>query len=432
MQNDTFVKATMVNAEAMYYKELRQGKAFHITERESLVTNKKQIEAVSGGLYDKKIGSLIDMDLEIKDCSCDCQNLSGNFYEGQICPLCGSIVSRTYLPNIEKFGWIDLENHYVINPEAYELITSIITESKLQKIIKVSFEKTLDIEGNLIKDKKVTKSTQFDGIGLEQFRRRFEEILMYFAERRDKVQDAKQLIKWKNRIFTSKIMVYNSLLRPVMKSSKRNHADYDPINKHYAVIATSADMLRRNRNRISSINTSSILFNIQITWVKLERMIIKTKISGKKKITRAQILGGSFSWSSRMVIVPLLDVDLVGLDHCVISYKAFLELYSFEIINLLINGYSGLSKFANMYPFEIVNYVNTAMYSNVLDEDLYRVCKFLLDNHEDGLWIMASRPPIMDIGSCEVYKIVDIIKSATAQCLMVSQNSLQPKNGFYI
>lgn len=426
-----FIKATIVNAEAMYYKELKAGKAFHITERESLITNKKKIEAIEGGLYDKKIGSLIDMDKEIKDCSCECQNLSGNFYEGQTCPLCNTTVVKSYLPNLEKFGWIDLENHYVINPAAYELIAAIIPESKLNKIIKVNLEKMLDIEGNIIKVQKKNKSTQYDGIGLDLFKKKFEEILIYFAERKGKMEEANQLIRWKNRIFTSKIMVYSSLLRPVMKSSKRNHADYDPINKHYAVIATSADILRRNKNRISSINTSSILFNIQTTWNKLEKLIIKTKISGKKKIIRAQILGGTFSWSSRMVIIPLLDINLFGLNNCVISYKAFLELYSFEIINVLINGYAGLSKFSNMLPFEIVNYVNMAQYSNVLDEDLYQACKYLLDNHKDGLWLMANRPPIMDIGSCEVYQIVDIIKSATANCLMNPITSNESKNADY-
>lgn len=422
------VRATMVNAEVMYWNEVKNGKAFHITERESLVANKKKIEAVEGGLYDKKIGSLIDTDAPIKDCACECQNLSGNFYEGQICPICNTQVVKSYLPNIEKFGWIDLEDHYVINPEAYELITSIITESKLHKIIKVNYEKSLTVEGNIIKNGKLTKSTQFDSIGLSQFRKRFEEIIMFFAERKGKIAEAQQLIKWKNRIFTSKILVYSSTLRPLLKSSKRNSADYDPINKAYAVIATSADILRRNKNRISDIAVPSILFTIQTTWVKLERMIIKTKISGKKKLTRGQILGGAFSWSSRMVVVPLLN-EHYGMNNVVISYKAFLELYTFEIINILLNGYSGHTKFFNMSPFEIVNYIELAKYANEVDKDLYDVCKYLINHHEDGLWLIISRPPIMDIGSCEVLQIVDIIKSATTNCLMFPITSLESKNG---
>lgn len=429
--NNNSVRATMVNLEAVYYTALKQGEVVHITERKSLIANKKKgIEAVEGGLYDERLGSLTDIDVEIKDCSCKCQNLVGNFYEGQICPICNTKVEKNYLPNIEKFGWIDLGNNYVINPEAYELISTVITESKLQKILKENLEKTLDVEGNKIKPTKRTKSTQYDGIGLVEFKKHFEEILMFYAQKRNKIAEAEQLIKWKNRVFTSKIPVYSSALRPTIKSSKRNHTDYDPINKHYAVMATEADLLRRYRNTIAAESSLlSILFNIQITWVKLERTIIKTKTSGKKRLVRLQILGGNMSWSSRMVVIPFLDMNKFGMNNVIIGYKPFLELYTFEIVNVLINGYSGHSKFQNMTPFEIVNYVERAKYANYLDQDLYEACTYLIENHEDGLWIVSNRPPIMEIGSCEIFKIVGIIKSATANCMMFPITSLNGKNG---
>ena len=421
-------RAIMVNADAQYYYELEHKQAVKIIKRESLSFSKKVVEAVEGGIYTKEVGSLIDIDAEIKDCACECQNLKGNFFEGQICPICNTVVSKVFLPNLEKMGWIDLENFYVINPEAYALITTVIPKSKLQKIINIDYSKTLTVEGNIIKPDKITKSNQFDNIGLVQFRKHFDKIIRYFAIRKKKEADGEYLISIKNRIFTSKIMVYSSYLRPILISSKRKQTDYDPINKAYSVIATNADILKRNKDRVSKISIPSILSTIQNTLNDLYKTVINTKLKGKKKITRAQIGGGKMSWSARMVIVPLVDHNF-SINSIVISYKAFLELYSLEIINILINNYYPSMKFSQMTPFEIVGYVNMAKYSNVVYEDLYEVMIKMINEHQDGLWCLVSRPPILDLGSGQALRVVDVIKDANSVCMFVPLTSLTSWNG---
>ena len=424
----------LVNLEACYYRELATNPdIFHITKRKSLFANKKKgVEAVEGGLYDKKIGDLTNIDKEIQDFSCECQNLIGRFYEGQLCPICNTIVSKTYLPNIEKFGWIDLGDHSVINPEAYELISSIISESRLIKILKEDLEKKLDVEGNKLthNTKSISKSNLYENIGLIEFKKYFKEIILFYAKKKDKLEDAEKLIKWKNRIFTSKIPVYSTALRPIVNSISKNQTDYDKINKYYSKIATNADILKKYKNTIAEDSLLlATLFDIQQSWVALERFIIKNKLSGKTGLIRSKILGGNMSWCSRMVVIPFLDVDKFGMDHIIIGYKSFLEMYTFEIINILINGYSGYTKFAKMMPFEVVNYIKKAKYFNYVDEDIYNACKYLIDNHKDGLWILSARYPIMEIGSCEVFKIVDVIKSAKTNTMKFSTLSLTVKNG---
>lgn len=419
----------IVNGDAHYYLEYEKGNAILINNKDALSINKKDITVNDGGIYDPALGNIFNMDVDIKDCSCKCQNLKGNFYEGKICPLCGTVVEKTYLPNLERVGWIDLEDNYVINPEAYALITSIISESKLLKIINVDYSKSLTVEGNFINSHKINKTTQFDNIGLEQFRKRFDEIIMYHAVRKDKVEDAKYLISIKNRLFTSKIMVCSSYLKPLLISKKRNQAEYDPINRCFAVIATNADLLRKNKNTIAKVSVPSTLFTIQMTLKELFETIIKNKISGKKKITRSQVLGGRMSWSMRSVIVPLLKLDKLGLDNVIISYKGFLELFSVEILNILMNGYSGHHKFMNMTPFEIESYLNMAKYSNVVDEDIYSVMKMMIENHEEGLWMLVSRPPILAIGSCQSLRIVDVTKDALNFAMYVGLSSLTSYDG---
>lgn len=422
----------LVNGDAFYYMQVQQGKKpVKIIRRESLTINKKEVEAVEGGLYSKELGSLIDVDADIRDCSCECQHLKGNFYEGQICPLCNTVVSKTFFPNLEKIGWIDLENFYVMSPEGWTLITSIIPVSKLEKIINVDYSKSLSIEGTFIKSEKTTKANQFDNIGLENFRKRFDEIIMFYAnKKKERYQDALELIKMKNRLFTSKIMVYSSYLRPVIKSTKQNRTDYDPINRCYSVIATNAEILKRNKDNISKISIPSLLFTIQKMLVELNDIVIKTKISGKKRLTRAQVLGGRTCWSMRSVIVPLLDNSFIGCDNIIISYKAFLEIYYFEILNILINGYQGCPpKFLNMTPPKIESYIQRAQYSNNIDEDLYNLMIYLINNHEDGLWMLVSRPPILELGSSQFLKIVHVLKDASTYALFVPISSLVGYNG---
>ena len=421
-------RAIMVNSDAQYYYELEHKKAVKIIQRESLSFSKKVVEAVEGGLYTKELGSLIDIDKEIKDCSCECQHLRGNFYEGQICPLCNTPVVKVYLPNLEKMGWIDLGNFYVINPEAYALIATIIPEEKFQKIINLDYSKTLSVEGNITRQEKITKSNQYDNIGLMQFRKHFDEIIRYFAKKKKEEEKGEFLIKMKNRVFTSKIMVYSSYLRPVLISSKRKQTDYDPINKAYSVIATNADILKRNKDRVSKISIPSILCTIQNTLNELYRTVINTKLKGKKKLIRAQIGGGKMSWSARCVIAPLIREDAT-IDSIVLPYKTFLELYSLEIINIIVNGYYPSVKFNNMTPFEIVGYVNKAKYSNVVYKDIYEIMQMLIHKHEDGLWVLATRPPVLDLGSCQVFRVIDVTKDAVNISLQVSLNSLNGYNG---
>lgn len=424
-------RAIMVNSDAQYYKEVEKKKVVKIIQRESITINKKEIVATEGGIYSKELGSIVDIDADIRDCSCECQNYKGNFYEGLTCPICNTKVEKVFLPDLEKMGWIDLDEHYIINPEAYAMISTIIPKSKLQKILSIDYSKSLTVEGNIIKDRKITKATQYDNIGIMQFRKHFDDIIRYFASKKKKEEEAEFLIKMKNRAFSSKIMVYSSYLRPLLISSSKKQTDYDPINKCYSVIATNADILKRNKNRVSEISNPSILYNIQETLNELYELVIRTKISGKNKITRSQIGGGRMSWSSRLVIVPNLDMNQ-DMDSVKMSYKAFLELYSFEIINILIHGYYPSPKFAQMTPFEVIGYVNRAKYANVVYEDLYSVIQILINTHQDGLWCLIERAPILNIGSAQMLKVTEVIKDATANSLYIPITSIESQNGDWI
>lgn len=400
---------------------------FMITDTKPVKLVKKQLQESQQSIYSRKIGSLINTDFESREYCCDCNNLRGKFYQGQTCPICGTQVKDQFYYDLTKFGWIDLQNFYVINPVCYTLIMKVIGKTALERILKHQLK--VDINGIPIKDSS-KKSNLYDGIGMIEFRKKFEAILLHYATKSKKIEKikiAKLLIKKKHRVFVSKIPVMNSLLRPGFKSSKKPSLKTDAINKPYMSILKNADIVRRNYNRISRISILNNLYNIQVSLNSLFNTIVSMKLSGKKKLIRSKILGSKVNFSSRMVLVSLLEDEHFNINHCVVSYKMFLEVFTYEIVNLLMNDFGG-TMFEGMTPFEILNYIRLAKYSNKRDDKLYELMLKLVREHKDGIWLIINRNPTLDIGSTQMMKIVHVIDDPKVLVLKIPLPNMKPMN----
>lgn len=411
-----------------YFHHLDPMSRIMITDYKPVEKIKKQIVETSNGIYARQMGGLIDTDEETREFCCDCKALKGRFYAGQICPTCNTVVKDQFFADITKFGWIDIYPFYVIQPNAYMLISKVIGATSLNRIIK--YEMNLDANGLAIK-KVPTKSNPFDGIGLIEFKKKFNTILLHYASKAkdtNKIKIAKLLISQKNRVFCSKIPVINSLLRTTFTSNKRSGIKPDDINRFYISILRNVDIIKRNYNRISRISILNNLYSIQTNFVDLYNKITKDKLRGKKRLIRGKILGSRLSFTARMVITPLLDDEHFGLNHIVISYKAFLELFNLEILNLIIHD-PGTGKFSKMTPYELINYINLAKYSKKVDEDLYDMMIYIINKHEYGLWALINRNPTLALGSTQAMKIVHVIHDALALVLRVPSPMLVSMNG---
>ena len=106
--------------------------------------------------------------------SCKCKELKGRVYEGEICPVCGTEVKFRDV-DLKIFGWIKLHGYYIIQPIFFRMLKSIMG-NQLNEIIE--FDKEITRDGLLV-DKK-SKSNPFKGIGLIEFKERFDEILDYY------------------------------------------------------------------------------------------------------------------------------------------------------------------------------------------------------------------------------------------------------------
>jgi len=113
---------------------------------ENLIENPSPIDLTTklfttDGIFSEKIfGKSVDEE----EYSCECGELLGRFYKAELCKSCNSIVTKRS-SSIDKFGWIDLKDYYVIKPFFYNQIKKVVGKY-FNEII--NFEPKITITGN--------------------------------------------------------------------------------------------------------------------------------------------------------------------------------------------------------------------------------------------------------------------------------------------
>lgn len=415
-----------------FNKEKESGNIIDISN--DICINKQSIQSVENSIYTKELGDLPDTDKDIREFSCDCGTLYGRFFEGNICSECGTPVRCQYSVDIKRVGWINIEPFYVINPNAYDRLTSVIGIKNLQKIL--SYDINVDLDGNLqqcgetvvmTKNGIVSKpNIPFANLGILDFKKNFESVVLHYANVRDKMEEATHLIKHKENIFVSQIPVSSLYLRPTFTSTKKRSVSFDKINAIYIKILSNAKLLRRTfKKDIEMKRSLNILFDIQTALQELYVLTIKSKLSGKYKIIRGSILGNRMNFSSRMVIRSFTGIHC-GMDKVEISYKGFMELYLLEIINALMRGY-GDPKFTQMTVYEVLNYITKCQYKNEIDIEIWKIIQLFLKKRKHNP-VLINRPPTMAMGSIIYSEIARVSPNAKDKTLAIPLSSLPAMN----
>ena len=192
------------------------------------------------------------------------------------------------------------------------------------------------------------KSIPFCGIGMIEFRERFDEILEFFYKKNRKTDMYIYLkaMAASDNIFMHSIPVYSSALRPfIVRSEDIKYSDED---KLFRKIYSNATLLndgfelqrrmeyRKKRKRdLAYLRREAILFRIQEDLDALWELSFKT-IDKKEGIIKDQLEGGRMNYTARNVIIPdpSLRDDEIGL-----GYITFLEVYKPELIGLMKKMY---------------------------------------------------------------------------------------------
>ena len=265
-------------------------------------------------------------------CDCDSEPIEGRFYEGIKCNVCNTAVTCRDTV-FSKRGWVDLGDYQIIAPISYVHFARVIGASQFIRILQQ--KQLLTVDG--IAKKAVTTGTvgPYDGIGVSGFIEKWEEILTYYEGKKKSdmqvAEYANVLRKCGSHVLTSKIPIFNHILRPALVVNKQ--FIFDEVNNLYNLLISNVNILNDyTPEEATDTNVNAVLWRIQERANEIMEHVLHI-LSGKGGYLRGDMLGVRINFSARCVITPLST----GFQHdeIEIPYLAFLELFRFQLINLI-------------------------------------------------------------------------------------------------
>lgn len=161
---------------------------------------------------------------------CKCGRYVGAAFEGEECPICHTKIEYKDV-DILYTGWISVSPYHVISPLMYQRLQSALSKKNLENII--SNENIITSQGIIRKHDDQIESKKgtliYHNIGLKEFYDHYEEIMTYFkGKRKQKADLIDELIDQKDLVWTSKIPVYSTVLRPMGLTVESYY--FSPIN----------------------------------------------------------------------------------------------------------------------------------------------------------------------------------------------------------
>ena len=346
-----FVKLERIDLDLECKQDLNNGNGFLIKEPQSINKALKSDDSIFSSKYGR---SLQDSDPYSHRYSCKCGATQGAFYAvpddaDWVCPYCGTPV-KLVGDNFQYFGWIVIKDPYVlIHPLLYQSLIYLVGKDNLEAIIEP--EIALDTNGNpmsqydkrLLRKKmqrKYKKKSSIDityaGIGMLEFKEKFDEIMLYFYKKKPQKKEVyEDIMKHKNIIFTHSIPVYTTQLRIAKVENRRftfesTNADFNILAKLAATVNKDNLSLYKNQKY-----QNRLLWDMQSHLTHLSDEIVNI-LSGKKGVMRSTISGRA-AFTSRTVIVPNPKLKM---DELTLPYCALVILMEQVIVNILQKSYN--------------------------------------------------------------------------------------------
>lgn len=270
-----------INLDEERIKDLQIGKGFVVSEPQSI---KKDIKDFNG-IFSTRFGqTLQDVNPFAFKHSCECKNLQGRIFDGIECPICHTKV-RYVGEEMDYFGWIILEDpYYLIHPNLYKTIEFIIGARYLNNIIKYDIPN--DENGHPIPDPPKPKGEPFYGIGIMEFKNKFDDIMKYYiAQSPNKALYYEDIIKYRDMIFIQSIPVYTTHLRPFRVDGSNFY--FEEANSSYNILAKDAAIVNRKEmemTRKAKKPKNELLCEMQTELNKLEKSIEESLARKKGQI----------------------------------------------------------------------------------------------------------------------------------------------------
>ena len=320
---DYAVYMERINFDEEKEKDLQKGKGFIISSPRATI--KKDIKNPNG-IFSTKFGQRLgDQNPFMDRYSCQCGHLKSVVNNGIMCEKCNTIC-KFVDDDFSMFGWIELDPEYaIINPDMYKQLDSFFGRSKYIKDKKskrgsvllnmIDFDKEMDQNGFVI-GYKPKNNEPYYGIGMIEFRERFDEIFEFYYAKNKKKELYEDIMADRDKLFINSIPVYTTQLRP-MDITPDATMYYEKTNGYFNMMVKLAQSINKNKRKIDRMPKPK---NLQLFRLQMKYMVLYDEIvdilNGKKGELR-NLISGRFNFSSRSVIKqnPDLRIDQVELPY---------------------------------------------------------------------------------------------------------------------
>lgn len=285
------VEVHRLNFDATAYSDVASGRGFFITdppEVEIDETRKKALHGPQSPLYGT---SFTDEQSYAERWRCDCGEFRGYMFKGEICPKCQQKVEFKD-SNPEMCGWIPLGAKKIVSPHYYKILQGAIGAEEFNEIVLP--RKKVDRDGRRVdlteeEKKEFDPKSPFAGIGLEEFRFRYDEVLDFYKRKKPKKEQTFDILsKERLKAFTSHIPVYTTMLRQQAVTSENFY--FTGIDKDINTLTNLASNLRDSEE----IETPVILDRIQKRSNSMWDFNFNL-LNTKDGLIRDQLIGGSLN-----------------------------------------------------------------------------------------------------------------------------------------
>lgn len=383
-----------VNLDDERMRSISLGKGFIISEPQSTI--KKDLKNPNG-IFSTRYGQTLQDANPFEDrYKCECGHLKSALYHGIVCPLCNTKV-KFVDDDFSYFGWICLKDpYYIIHPNLFKSISFLIGEKIIDNIIKPDIQK--DKNGKDIEVPK-PKDEPFFGIGILEFRERFEEIMNYYAKKAPNKKDYyEDIMQNKEKVFTQTIPVFTTYLRGFKVDGTM--FKFEGINGIYNIITKINAVINRDNLKMfkKAKPKLQLLYDMHNKVMELYKEI-ELILSGKKGSIR-NLFGGRWNFTSRDVIIP--DPKL-RINQVTMPYVAMVELMQQTIINILQKTHN--ISYSDAYKI----WYKAKLEKN---ETVAQIIKGLI-KAKGGLPVLINRNPTICYGGILRMNVVDITDSYT-------------------
>lgn len=277
--------------------------------------------------------------------SCACKKYIGKMYAGMTCEQCGTVVEYAE-PDVTKTGWIILDyGRKVISPiyamKISDALGKVEGTAVLDRILRSPYRKRdgSDDDTYELRDKEVAelKVHPFVGKGFAYFREHFTEILDYYEKKKpNKAAAFHELRADKDKVFTSCIPVFSSILRIELPGAKDEKLYKMKVNTYFQSIIQTVNKVNSfdeedAQSEMVQVQIDKLLASCQKEIEELFMAIFKI-LDGKKGTIQSKVIGGRYDWCSRNIITP--NSGDLRADEIELPYVAGMELFRFEIENI--------------------------------------------------------------------------------------------------